>query len=201
MLDWQKPGKSKHTSAIFLDRDGTLNIDDGYEHRVEHLCIYPDVSEGLRLLQNISMQLIVVTNQSGIALGKFTIEEMHLFNAALIERLKRERIFIDAVFYCPHLDIKTIQAERLCKCSKPNPGLLIEAAGTRSINLEKSYLIGDRWTDVLAAKRVGCKTVLLQREKEAAQFFCTPDKIVGDFRDAAKWIVENVTQKAAQKHP
>lgn len=166
---------SSKKRAIFLDRDGTINEDKGYTYKIEDLVILPGVIDGLRLLQN-KFLLIVVTNQSGVERGYYTEKDVEKFNNYLYLTLAKEGIYIDDFYYCPYLE---------GECRKPNIGMLIQAQKDWNIDLSKSYLIGDKESDVLAGKRVGCKTILIGRTSSDV----VPDFYAKDLLESAKWIL------------
>jgi len=151
--------------AIFLDRDGTIIADKGFVHKKEDLELLPGAVEAIKLANHHGFLVIVVTNQSGIARGYFTEDQLKAFNAHLAWTLKTQGARIDAFYYCPHHPEAPIKAYRKdCPCRKPRPGLLLKAAEELNIDLAKSYMVGDSPRDVEAGKRAGCHTILLGRE-------------------------------------
>ena len=169
--------------AVFFDRDGVLNkplIRDGQPHSPEHLDefeIIGEAAEALRSLKRAGYLLIVATNQPNVARGvqsQSMIERMH-------ERLRTE-LPLDDIRVCFHDD------HHHCFCRKPQPGLLYEAARDWQISLSQSYMIGDRWKDVEAGRRAGCRTVLLRcpyNETESQ----TADWAASSLLDAVQWIL------------
>ncbi len=140
--------------AIFLDRDGTLNRDSGYVHKIEDFELLEGVIEGLKLLAQ-SYIFIIVTNQSGIGRGYYTIEDFHKFNEKLIETLKKEGIHIKEIYFCPHHpDVK-------CRCRKPHTENIEKAIKKFNIDIKNSWMIGDHPSDVALGTNAGCKTVFL----------------------------------------
>lgn len=166
MRDWPTQPTSLYRRAVFLDRDGTINVDSHFPYRVECLEFIPKAIEGLRLLARFSLHIISVSNQAGIALGIFTREQMTQFNAELRSRVEHAGGRIDAFYYCPHLEIKHLpQGVSPCFCSKPSPGMLLEAATDFKLDLSKSFLIGDKTSDISAGKSAGCTTILVKTGK------------------------------------
>ncbi len=165
------PSKNR---AIFLDRDGTINEDKGYVYKIEDLVILPHVIEGLKLLQKRFL-IIVVTNQSGVERGYYTTEDVDRFHRYLYYTLAKKGVYIDDFYYCPYLE---------GECRKPNPGMLIQAAKDWDIDLEKSYMIGDKNSDVEAGKKAGCKTIIIGKEDSLADFSAK------NLLEAAQWILE-----------
>lgn len=135
--------------AVFLDRDGTINIDKNYLYRIEDFEYKPRVIEGLRLLQNRGFLLVIITNQSGIARGIFTEEQYLSLNDWMIKDLARKGINIAASYYCPHHPEAVIpQYRKKCKCRKPGIELFEKAIADLDIDQNNSYAIGDRERDL-----------------------------------------------------
>lgn len=148
--------------AIFLDRDGTINIDKGYVHRVEDLEILPGVAQALKMLRAEGFLLIVVTNQSGVARGYYPMEAVHRLHFCLDRELEREGAKVDGYYVCPHHpDGEVIEYAKVCDCRKPMSGMLFQAAKDHSIELSVSYMIGDKLTDVEAGTSAGCRAVYI----------------------------------------
>lgn len=146
--------------AVFLDRDGTINLDRGYTYRVEDLEFLPGSVEGIKLLNMSNWLVIVVTNQSGIARGYYTEEDVRTFHNAMNEELEKYGAWIDAFYFCPHHPKEGIGKYRVsCECRKPRPGLILRAAMDFNVNLSCSWVIGDKETDIMAGKAAGCKTL------------------------------------------
>ncbi|MCL2406398.1 MAG: HAD family hydrolase [Defluviitaleaceae bacterium] len=139
-------------SAIFLDRDGTINIDTGYTWNVSDLMFIKNVPQALKKLKDAGFLLIVVTNQSGVARGYCTLSDVKQFNDALNCRLKTlENTSIDAFYICPHLPypLGTVLPYSIdCDCRKPKPGLIYKAGKDYNIDFLSSYLIGDKKSDI-----------------------------------------------------
>lgn len=126
--------------AVFLDRDGTINVDYGYVYQKDKLKFISGVLEGLKKLQDAGFKLFIVTNQSGIARGYYSVEQMNEFHEYMTEKLKVEGIVIEKIYYCPHLSG--------CDCRKPKLKLFYQAVEEYNIDLSKSYAIGDRIRDL-----------------------------------------------------
>nr|WP_314433660.1 HAD family hydrolase [uncultured Brevundimonas sp.] len=143
--------------AVFLDRDGVLIEDCGYPHRPEHLVLIPGAAEAVRRLKALGYLTVIVTNQSGVARGLFTEEQMHDFNALLIARLAQDGGVIDAVYAAPYHADAVIERYRHPDHPdrKPNPGMLLRAIAEHGIDPARSLMIGDQPTDVEAARRAG----------------------------------------------
>ncbi len=147
----------KTNPAIFLDRDGVLNADSGYVYRVEDLVVLPHVGDGLARLQARGYLLIVVTNQSGIARGYFSLQQVQGFHQALSATLWQGwSVTITDYFVCPHHpDGLIAEFAHKCNCRKPNPGLVELAVKKWGIDLNGSFLIGDKPSDIGLAVNVG----------------------------------------------
>ncbi len=178
--------------AIFLDRDGTLNVDVGYAHRVDDLLLLDNVCPGLRKLQSLGFALFVTTNQSGIARGYFSEAQMHAFNAALCELLRGGGIAIAGVYYCPFHPTEGRGAfRRDSPLRKPAPGMLLQAAAEHGLDLAASFAIGDKQSDVAAGKAAGCRTVLVRTGRAAtdgSEWTVAPDFVADDLLSAAEQI-------------
>lgn len=138
--------------AAFLDRDGVLNIDHGYTHRPDQLEWISGAPEAVRLLNNAGYIVLVITNQSGIARGYFGEEAVKSFHAHMQRELAAHAAHVDAFYYCPHHPEGTIKPLAVrCQCRKPAPGMLEQAAREWPIDLDASFLIGDKDEDMSAA--------------------------------------------------
>lgn len=137
--------------AIFLDRDGTLIHDSGYLADPEGVRLLPGVREGLALLDGYA--LVIASNQSGLGRGLFSLGDLENVHRRTIELL--EGVRFSGAFYCPHAP------DDVCACRKPKPGLLLEARDRLNLDLARSFMIGDRQTDVAAGLAAGCRPVLL----------------------------------------
>jgi D-glycero-D-manno-heptose 1,7-bisphosphate phosphatase len=143
--------------AAFLDRDGVLIRDHGYVYRPEDLEILPGVLEALRWLKERGYLLIAVTNQSGVARSYFTLEDVERFHVALQEQLRSELGFgLDGIYVCPHHpDASDFMYAIVCQCRKPSTGLLEQAAEDFEIDWTRSFLVGDKASDMECARRAG----------------------------------------------
>lgn len=141
--------------AIFLDRDGTVIHDTGYIGDPDLVEFLPGVLPALRCLQDDGYLLVVVSNQSGIGRGVITQQQYEEVALRIGQRLREQGVSV-ATYYCPH------SPDERCECRKPSPSLLIRAASELAIDLSRSFMIGDRHTDVEAGAAAGCKTILLR---------------------------------------
>ena len=143
------------TKAVFIDRDGTINIDNNYVFRVQDFEFIPDAIKGLKLLQEIGFKLIVITNQSGIARGYYTEEDYKELNQWMERTLRSEYgIEIAASYYCPHHPEAIINNYRKeCNCRKPKVGLFEKAIIDKNIDTDNSYAIGDKLRDLSVCEK------------------------------------------------
>jgi len=153
--------------AVFLDRDGTINMDWGYVYRKETFRFLPGVIEGLKILASRGYLLIVITNQSGIARGYYGVEDFEKLNAWMIEQLIKQGIFISKVYYCPHHPHARIKKYRMdCTCRKPGIGLFEQAIREFCIDTDKSYAIGDKKRDLEICRQTGIKGYCIYSEEK-----------------------------------
>lgn len=187
--------------AVFLDRDGTLNVDVGYAHRPQDLALLEGVLPGLRKLQQLGFALVVVTNQSGIARGYFNEAEMHEFHAELTRVLRAGGVELQGIYFCPYHPTAGQDAYRVdSPLRKPNPGMLLAAAADLELDLAASFAIGDKRSDVLAGRRAGCRTVLVRTGAAGGgepNLVVTPDFEADDLLAAAVWIEKQAASSTA----
>jgi D-glycero-D-manno-heptose 1,7-bisphosphate phosphatase len=173
--------------AVFLDRDGVLieNRSD-YIRNWSQVSIFPDTSEALASLRNAGYKIVVVTNQSAVGRGLITMETAEEINRKLVEHLRREGGHVDAVYMCPH------QPEDACPCRKPKPGLLLQAAEELSLDLHRSWLVGDAWSDLLAGRAANIhRSILLKTGRGNGQLLQTRPDDLNSFR-----VADNITAAA-----
>ena len=169
--------------AIFLDRDGTLNEDTGYVHRIEDWRWLPNVRKSLAQAQSAGFALVVVSNQSGIARGLFTEEDLALLEREIDRDLARINVTV-FWYHCPHLP----EITGPCLCRKPAPGMLLAAQKDLAIDMERSWMIGDRLRDCEAGLAAGLGTIKLSGEHEKSRF--EDEKA----RELGAVIVQNLAQ-------
>lgn len=141
--------------VLFIDRDGTLHVDKVETHKVEDLELFEDTVEFLLHMLSLDYSIIIVTNQSGIGKGHYSIADMDKFNFHLVEVLKEHGVNILDIYYCPH----TIEDN--CECMKPNPGMIYKAVKDYNIDIVKSLFVGDQVTDMYAGKNAGIQELFL----------------------------------------
>src|SRR3989339_1735409 len=155
--------------AILLDRDGTINVDKKYVCRVEDFEFMPGGVDAMKRLYDAEYTLCVVTNQSGIGRGVYTLKDMRSVHDYMFDELKKAGEDIRGLFYCPH------SPEENCKCRKPEAGLLELAIRNFDIDVDASYMIGDNLKDVEAGKRVGLNTIRVGDYDYSFADFCCKD--------------------------
>jgi len=179
--------RSVSRKAVFLDRDGTLIQERDYLADPEGVSLLPGVPEALGLLAGAGFVLVVVTNQSGIARGLYTLDDYHAVAHRLDEQLRRAGVVLDATYFCPHHPELTGP----CECRKPNTGMHVQAAGELGLDLPGSYFVGDRQKDVEPAATLGGTGILVRtgygREEEVGVEEGT--MVVDSLLDAAQLIL------------
>ncbi len=155
------------TKAIFLDKDGTLVDDVPYNTDPLKIRLCSGAGAALRLLARLDYRFFVVSNQDGVAHGRFLESALGGVGDRLTDLLFRERLVLDGFYYCPHHPDGAVAGYRLdCTCRKPMPGMLLRAATDHDIDLDRSWMVGDILHDVEAGNRAGCRTVLIDNGNE-----------------------------------
>ena len=150
--------------AAFIDRDGVLNEERAFVHRIEDFAFVPGAIEALRALQAAGYLLVIITNQSGIARGLYSEADYLELTARVREHLQAAGVRLDAVEYCPHLADAPVERYRVdCDCRKPKPGMLRRAIEALDINPAASFLVGDRLSDIEAGRCAGVGRCFLVR--------------------------------------
>lgn len=183
-------------AAVFLDRDGTINVEAGYIRNLDDLVLMPGAAAAIRDMSAAGYRVILATNQSGPARGYYPESWIHALHERLAHLLAAEGARLDDVFYCPHLPDGTVAGySGPCACRKPEPGMLLDAARKHGIDLSRSFMIGDKATDVEVGHRAGCRSVLLRSgygEDVLAgryQWAVEPDHVAETIVEAAAWVL------------
>jgi histidinol-phosphate phosphatase family protein len=146
--------------AIFLDRDGVINVNrHDYVKSWSEFEFLDDSKEGIKLINSSEYMLIIITNQSPIGRGIFTTNTLDQIHFKMLHELGKAGAYIDAIYYCPH------KPDDGCECRKPKPGLILRAASDFCIDLKNSWMIGDSDTDIEAGKTAGCRTAKVNSDK------------------------------------
>jgi len=179
--------------AVFFDRDNTLNFDPGYLSDPKLVNLFDGVGEGISKLKNdLGFKIIVISNQSGIARGFFSKSEVDTVNKKINQiLLKENNVKIDAFYYCPfHPDFSSVEES---KCRKPSPMMVFLAAQEMSIDLSKSYFVGDQPSDIECGTNAGLKTVLINYKNDEEKITLLKDNkpnfIIDDFLKACDFII------------
>lgn len=147
--------------AVFFDRDGVLNIDKNYLYKIEEFEWQVDAMQAIRFLKEQGYFIVVVTNQSGIARGYYTERDMYLLHEHMQAELGKIGACIDAFYHCPHLPDATVAEYALeCDCRKPAPGMVLQAIKDHGLDVEQSFLVGDKSRDIEAGNAAGVKGYL-----------------------------------------
>ena len=143
--------------TIFLDRDGVINKDINYLHKIEDFEFISGVFKACQYFKNLNYKIIIITNQSGISRGYYTENDFQIITNWMIAQFKKNDINIFDVFHCPH------SPDSNCNCRKPMPGMLLEAKYKHNINMNNSWMIGDKEADIIAANNAGITNTILVR--------------------------------------
>ncbi|MEQ9919248.1 D-glycero-beta-D-manno-heptose 1,7-bisphosphate 7-phosphatase [Pectobacterium brasiliense] len=177
--------------AVFLDRDGTINVDHGYVHDIDHFQFIDGVIDAMRELKSMGFALVVVTNQSGIARGKFTEDQFMQLTEWMDWSLADRGVDLDGIYFCPHHpEAGEGEYRQSCDCRKPEPGMLLSAQRELNIDMAASYMVGDKLEDVQAAIGAGIGKKLLVRTGKPVteQGEALADGVLESLADLPKWI-------------
>jgi len=169
--------------VIFLDRDGVINEEVGYLHKINDFKFIAGVMDSCSYFLSLGFQIIVVTNQSGIARGRYKEEDFHIVNRMMLNKFQNKGLNILDVFFCPH------GPDDNCNCRKPKPGMFLNAKEKYDITMNKSWMIGDKETDIEAATNAGIFNTILVRSGHEINEKKTKAKYVLDSIIEAKKIV------------
>lgn len=183
--------------AIFLDRDGTINEEMGYINHLDRFIILPGAIEAIKLLKRHNFKVIVTSNQTGVAMGYFPeslIEEIHNH---LKNILAENGTYLDAIYYCPHHPQAKVAAYgKDCPCRKPKTGLILKAKEEFNLDLNRCYVVGDKFIDIEFAHNAGLKSILVltgygkgEIRWAAHKHPLKPNFVAKDLYQAAKWII------------
>ncbi len=179
--------------AIFLDKDGTVLQDVPYNVDPANMIFAPGAAAGLARLALLGVPLYVITNQPGIALGRFCLDDLADMQQHLSQMFTQVGATLDGLYFCPHHPEGTVpQYACDCECRKPAPGLLLHAAKQHGIDLARSWLIGDILNDIEAGNRAGCQTILIDNGNETEWDLDqgrTPDYRVADLEEASRLVL------------
>ena len=169
--------------TIFLDRDGVINKEINYLHKINDFEFIGGVYEACRNLINLDYKIIIITNQSGISRGYYTQNDFKLITKWMVEQFENNKIKILDVLHCPH------SPDSNCNCRKPKPGMLNEANNKYNINMGESWMIGDSESDIRAANLAGIKKTILVRSGHKINEECSNAMFILDSIDQANQII------------
>lgn len=176
--------------AIFLDRDGTINIDHGYIHEIDNFQFIDGVIDALRELKKMGFALVIVTNQSGIARGIFAEDTFMQLTEWMDWSLADRDVDLDGIWFCPHHPEAVLEEYRQqCDCRKPQPGMLLSAQQELNIDMAASFMVGDKIDDILAGKAAGVGKNILVRTGKA---------ITEEGEKAADWVINSLAELPAR---
>lgn len=181
--------------AVFLDKDGTVVEDVPFNTKPELMKFMPGVKEGLRDLAKAGYHLVLVTNQSGVALGRFREEDLQGVMVKMQEMFDEIDVPLAGFYYCPHHLAGCVEMYRVdCDCRKPKPGLLLKASRDLGLDLSRSWMVGDILHDIEAGKRAGARSILVDVGNETQwerSRWRIPDFEVRSFQEAAQCILKD----------
>jgi D-glycero-D-manno-heptose 1,7-bisphosphate phosphatase len=194
------PERDMFQRAVFLDRDGTISEEMGYVNHVDRLQVFPFAAAAIRQLNEALITVIVITNQSGVARDIFPESLVHRVHKKMIAQLAAGGAWIDDIYYCPH------KTEDSCDCRKPNPGMLHRAAREHGVDLENSWVVGDRYGDLELAHAVGGRAALVMTGYGRGEYDLhkdewprQPDMIAENLTDAVRGILSDAGSKPDKK--
>ena len=183
--------------AVFLDRDGTVNEEVGYLRSLDLLKLIPGAAAAIGRLNRAGYKVVLVTNQSGVARGYFPESLVDAAHDLLAGMLKQEGAFFDGVYYCPHHPTAGNSKHTVvCDCRKPATGLIDRAAKDMDIDLARSFMVGDKWSDVELGHRAGTRSILVRSGfapddpgNRRPSHVDDPDFTAHDLAEAVDWII------------
>jgi D-glycero-D-manno-heptose 1,7-bisphosphate phosphatase len=187
----------KKKLAVFLDRDGTINEDVGYPNHFNQVNIYPSSFEAVRKINKAGFLAVIMTNQSGIGRGFITEEQLQVLHQKIEAAFAKHQARFDGIYYCPHYQLSSVPLYRKdCSCRKPNPGLALQAASELNIDLESSYMIGDKVEDMLFGWNINASPILVltgfgqKSLSELKQRCAQPVFVAQHLLEAVNWILK-----------
>ncbi|MFN0158951.1 MAG: D-glycero-beta-D-manno-heptose 1,7-bisphosphate 7-phosphatase [Bacteroidota bacterium] len=185
--------------GVFLDRDGTINVEVDFVRTPDQLQLIAGAAQAIRRLNDLGVVVCVISNQSGIARGYLTEDDLGRIHERLSRNLKQEDAHVDRIYYCPHHPTEGIAPYVLeCECRKPKAGMLRWAERDLGVDLSKSFLVGDRLGDIQAGKAVGATTILVRTGygemalRDNRIHTIPPDFIAADISEAVEYILNTL---------
>lgn len=186
--------------AVFLDRDGVVNVEDDHIRDTARFRLYPDALPAIKRLNGAGFRVVIITNQSGVARGYMTERTVNEIHGLLRHWAGQAGARIDRIEYCPHHPEGSVEPyARECGCRKPKPGMILKAAGEMGLDLRGSYIVGDKLTDTALGPVIGARAALLVRtgfgrreeEKVGRGEAAAPDHVADGIGDAVDWILKD----------
>ena len=192
-----KQDSKRGRPAVFLDRDGTINEQMGY---INHTCrfqLLPGAAEAIKKLNDADIPVVVISNQSGLARGYFPEELLVAVHEKMNRLLAEAGAHVDGIYYCPHHpEAKEERFRAACNCRKPKPGLVLQASEEMKLDPKRSYVVGDRWSDIKTADNCGATSILVRtgygrgdEQYIGPQQEIQPDFKADDLLEAVTWIL------------
>ncbi len=188
--------------AVFLDRDGTINEQMGYINHIDRFQLLPGVGGAIARLNKAAVPVVVVTNQSGLARGYFPESLLAEVHGKMERQLAEEGAHVDAIYICPHHpEAKEERFRQKCNCRKPKNGLFLDAARDLNLDLSRSYVVGDRWSDLKAAAKCRAKGILVLTGYGRGDYDyigpaqeIQPHFVAEDLAEAVDWILQDMAK-------
>lgn len=185
--------------AVFIDRDGTISEEVGYVNHPSRYRVFPFSAAAIRLLNKSGWLAIVITNQAGVARGYFSEEIVTVVHEQLEDKLQKDGASLDGIYYCPHHPSVGEAPYRLdCNCRKPKPGLINAASANLGVDIAASWMVGDRYSDVVMARNAGLRSALVltgyglgEWEYQRSSWKFKPDVMAENLLEAVKKIVNS----------
>ena len=186
--------------AVFIDRDGTMSEEVGYVNHISRFKLLQNTAQAVKRLNDEKILAIVATNQAGVARGYFEESMIVAVHEKLKAELAKDGARVDAIYYCPHHpSVGKPPYKSDCNCRKPKPGMILRAVEDFEIELVKSYMVGDKISDVEFGQKLGLKSVMVltgygvgEYEHQRSAWKTTPDYIAKDLLEAVEWIIDDI---------
>ena len=192
----ERAGLRKKQKAVFIDRDGTLNVYRGFISSADDIELIPRAAGAIRLLNEHEFRAVIVTNQAVIARGEASLDEVRKMHAKLETLLASDGAYLDAIYFCPHHPDRGLAGEVSelkieCDCRKPEIGMIERAVRDLNLNLSQSWLIGDTTRDMETARRAGLRSILVRTglAGEDGKYDAAPQFVASDLYEAVNLIV------------
>ncbi|MEZ7893315.1 MAG: HAD family hydrolase [Candidatus Wallbacteria bacterium] len=186
-------------TAVFIDRDGTMSEEVGYVNHISRFKLLPNTARAIKLLNDSEILAVVATNQAGVARGYFEENMIIKVHDYMRSELLKAGAKLDAIYYCPHHpSVGKPPYKSDCNCRKPKPGMILQAEKELGIDLTKSYMVGDKISDVEFGKKMGLKSVMVltgygigEYEHQRQDWKVQPDFLANDLLEAVEWIIND----------